>query len=62
MMHRQISIRLTVYPSIPPSLADSQHNQDDKYQLLWIQYQDPWRWTVSEPEAYRAVYQDKVKK
>ena len=24
--------------SIPTSLADSQHNQYDKYQLLWIQY------------------------
>jgi len=27
-------------------LADSQHNQHDKYLLPWIQCQDSWWWTV----------------
>ena len=33
------------------SLADSQHNQYDKYQLLWILYWDSWWWTVSLSET-----------
>ena len=36
-------------------LADSQHNQYDKYQFLW------W-WTVNLSETYRVVYQNKVEK
>ena len=43
-------------------LADSQHNLYKKYQLLWIQYQDSWWWTISLSERCRDVYQNKVKK
>ena len=44
------------------SLADSQHNWYDKYQLLWIQYWDAWWWTVSLSETCRVLYQNKVEK
>ena len=37
-------------------LADNQHNQHDKYQLLWIQYQDSRWWTVSLSKTSRVVY------
>ena len=48
--------------SIPTSPAVSQHNQYDKYQLLWIQYQDFWWWTVNLSETWRVLYQNKVEK
>jgi len=51
-----------VSTSIPTSLADSQHNQYDKYLLPWIQYWDPWWPTVSLSETRRVLYQNKVGK
>jgi hypothetical protein len=44
------------------SLADSQHNQYDKYLLLCIQCWDSWWWTVDLPETCRALYQNKFEK
>jgi hypothetical protein len=44
------------------SLVDSQHNQYDKYQLVWIQYYDSWWWTVNLSETCRVLYQNKVEK
>ena len=34
-------------------LADSKHKYCDKYQLLWIQSQDSWWWTVCLSETWR---------
>ena len=38
------------------------YSQCDKYQLLWIQNQNSWWWTVSLSETCRVVYQNKVEK
>ena len=38
------------------SLADSQHNQYDKYLLLCIQCWDFWWWTVDLSETCRVLY------
>jgi len=37
-------------------------SQYDKYQSLWMQYQDSWWWTVSLSESCRVLYQNKVEK
>jgi len=37
------------------SLADSKHNQYDKYQMLWIQYLDSWWWAVNRAHEKAAV-------
>jgi len=42
--------------------ADSQLKQYDKYQLLWIQYRDSWRWTVSLSRTCRVIYRNKLEK
>ena len=34
----------------------------DKYQMLWIEYQDSWWWTVSLSETCRVLYQNTVDK
>jgi len=34
----------------------------DKYQLLWIKYQESWWSTISFSETCRVVYQNKVEK
>jgi hypothetical protein len=41
---------------------ESQHIYYDKYQLLWMHYQDSWWWTVSLSETCRVVYQNTVVK
>ena len=50
------------WSSIATSLADSQHNQCDKYQLLWIQCQDSWWRRVSLSETCRVLYRKEVEK
>ena len=55
-------VRLSTSKVILTSLTDSQHNQHDKYQLLYIQCWDSWRWTVNLSETCRVLYHDKVEK
>jgi len=44
-------------------LADSQHNQHDRYQLLCIiQWWDSWWGTVNLSETCRVLYQNKLEK
>jgi hypothetical protein len=47
--------------SILTSLADSQHNEYDKYLLLYIQCWGSWWWTVDLSETCRVLYQNKYK-
>jgi hypothetical protein len=37
------------------------HTDILKYQLLWVQFQDSWWWTVSLSETCRVLYQNKIK-
>jgi hypothetical protein len=48
--------------NILTSLADSQHNQHDKYLLMSLQWRDSWWWTVDLSKKCRVLYQNKLEK
>ena len=55
----QLMLTLCLRLQVLTTLADSQHNQHDKYQLLWKQYWNSWWRTVDMSEKFRNIYQNK---